>query len=879
MWYRRALALCLFVIIVAGGSVQAASGDTPKRVALVIGNSAYTDKPLANPVNDAVDMAAALEKAGFQVLLRKDVNLAGMEDALVAFSRALAGKTEALFYFAGHGVQVNGENYLLPVREEIRTEATVRSRGVSLGQVLETLKSSGVKTGILLLDACRDNPFPGASRSGTRGLSLVAAPKELETLIAYATEPGDTAADGEGRNGVFTASLLRNLPVPGISITDAMIKVRAEVKAETGDRQRPRTDNGLSRQFYIIDASLKIKEQESLLAMASVELDQVNRVLEETRKKIAATKSSSEKEKLELEQRRQLALQKAKEQERTDLLIEAERLKEIQNRAKELAQQEASITTASMQRQKKLAEEAERKRKELTDAQSKDLNNDPEFLVNRVEEARRAIRDLEAQTLLSWSSIERDVNKFWDAKLALLDTKPGKIETDQEFSTRISQEKQDIDSGRAADLRNRKSRLEQTLSRDIDDMRTDFELRIKALESPRWIKWGNSITLEVKDYNRNQRSQAFVLSCRDPSFPWLGTVTKDFSKAANLLAEVESVEVSARAQGLVGELTWRITYDRKNERYVKILESSAVRDIISGSIVASSANIQTIGWFTPGNLNAPIKGLLKIVASANKSGKVFINGRQAGMLPYESSMAPGAYSIEVQWEGEPERWSGQANLEQNQSLTITALPPSRYSPPAETVLPSKDFELGNGSLFGTYFYWAGIMESESGTLSSGGGFGIESIMEGVYFSLNFDIFPLEEVSYLFSTSVDLGLALHGDDFALSLLPSVGLIFGKVDQNLPAGYNSSVGYSSPAYSSAYDSMAGAWFLGVETGIKLRVGLDDETFMSFGARYRFIDDITEWHDSDDTKLNAQYLTVPTFAIPPLMFEVLLGFQVVE
>ena len=137
------------------------------RVALVIGNSAYSGNPLSNPVNDATDIAASLKDAGFDVILRTDQDLAGMERALADFQTLMKEKDTALFYYAGHGVQVDGENYLIPVKEDIQSSAQAKSKSVSLDDILDRVKTAGVKTVLIFLDACRDNPFPGSSRGGS----------------------------------------------------------------------------------------------------------------------------------------------------------------------------------------------------------------------------------------------------------------------------------------------------------------------------------------------------------------------------------------------------------------------------------------------------------------------------------------------------------------------------------------------------------------------------------------------------------------------------------------------------------------------------------------------------------------------------------------
>jgi uncharacterized caspase-like protein len=182
---KTAILVVLFAAAAAGfGQAATSVSLAGSRAALVIGNSAYKGNPLTNPVNDATDITASLKDSGFDVILRTDQDLAGMEGALADFQTLMQGKDTALFYYAGHGVQVDGENYLIPVKEDIQSSAQAKSRSVSLGDLLDRVKISGVKTALVFLDACRDNSFPGSSRGGARGLAVVAAPPDVETCIA-----------------------------------------------------------------------------------------------------------------------------------------------------------------------------------------------------------------------------------------------------------------------------------------------------------------------------------------------------------------------------------------------------------------------------------------------------------------------------------------------------------------------------------------------------------------------------------------------------------------------------------------------------------------------------------------------------------------------
>jgi hypothetical protein len=233
------------------GSVPAPAGA---KIALVIGNGAYQAAPLRNPPNDAKDMAAALGRLGFSVTSVVDGDQKQMKRAIDDFGDRCRGASIALFYYSGHGVQVNGENWLIPVRSEIGEARDVEYEGVQLGRVLAAMESSGATTSVLILDACRNNPFPGSERAATRGLAVVGH-KPPESVIVYSTEANETALDGEGRNGTFTAALLRNLERPGLSLNGILMAVNAEVRQTTANRQRPARYDNLTREVYLASVS------------------------------------------------------------------------------------------------------------------------------------------------------------------------------------------------------------------------------------------------------------------------------------------------------------------------------------------------------------------------------------------------------------------------------------------------------------------------------------------------------------------------------------------------------------------------------------------------------------------------------------------------
>jgi uncharacterized caspase-like protein len=217
------------------------------RTALVIGNAAYPTAPLRNPVNDATDMAAALAGLGFEVTLLKNASMQQMEEAVRAFGLKLRGGGMGLFYFAGHGVQVAGENYLVPVNAVIQSEGDVKYGCLNAGLVLAKMEDAGNGPNIVILDACRNNPFARSFRSAEAGLARMDAP--TGSIIAYATAPGKVAGDGEGRNGLYTQHLLRSIATPGLSIGDLFMNVREGVVRESGKKQVPWENTSLIGRF------------------------------------------------------------------------------------------------------------------------------------------------------------------------------------------------------------------------------------------------------------------------------------------------------------------------------------------------------------------------------------------------------------------------------------------------------------------------------------------------------------------------------------------------------------------------------------------------------------------------------------------------------
>ena len=251
---QRVLPYVVIIIINLALTFSTAAQDSrgifvsSERLALVIGNNAYQTAPLRNPVNDAEDMSRVLSALGFKVILKKNVDRRTMEDSIRSFGRQLRDGGIGLFYFAGHGMQIEGRNYLIPVNARIESESDIKYEAVDAGLVLGKMEDANNQLNIVILDACRNNPFLRNFRTAEQGLARMDAPKGA--LVAYSTAPGEVSADGFERNGIFTKHLIRHMQTPNLPVEQVLKRVRIDVATETTQRQIPWESSSLMGDFY-----------------------------------------------------------------------------------------------------------------------------------------------------------------------------------------------------------------------------------------------------------------------------------------------------------------------------------------------------------------------------------------------------------------------------------------------------------------------------------------------------------------------------------------------------------------------------------------------------------------------------------------------------
>ena len=258
--FRHIAGVVIFLI----GLAAAAQADG-KRVALIIGNSAYRNVPaLPNPANDAAAVAAAFRRLGFAVTLVSNGSFDDMRRGLLAFGQAAAGADMAAVYFAGHGLEVGGENWLVPVDATLKREADAETEAISLRSVMLQV-STTTSLGLVILDACRNNPFVArmqrtlASRALSGGLGRIEPVGNV--LVAYAARDGTTALDGDGGNSPFTTALLHNIETPGVEVTFMFRNVRDDVMEATKNEQQPFVYGSLSRMAIYLGQQPPAKDE------------------------------------------------------------------------------------------------------------------------------------------------------------------------------------------------------------------------------------------------------------------------------------------------------------------------------------------------------------------------------------------------------------------------------------------------------------------------------------------------------------------------------------------------------------------------------------------------------------------------------------------
>ena len=218
------------------------------RLAVVIGNSSYENRPLKNPINDAKDISAVLKKSGFKVIEVYDADLPKMKDAIDEFTNNLSQYDVGLVYYSGHGIEFSGRNYFIPINADIKAEEEIPRQGYDATEIVEKLSRNNIKTSIFILDACRNSPVFSTYKTQNSGLAIMQG--STGSVVAFSAAPGQVALDGNGRNSPYTSELLRQIQIPNKKIEDVLKDTAKVVYDKTAGRQIPWYNSGLVGDFY-----------------------------------------------------------------------------------------------------------------------------------------------------------------------------------------------------------------------------------------------------------------------------------------------------------------------------------------------------------------------------------------------------------------------------------------------------------------------------------------------------------------------------------------------------------------------------------------------------------------------------------------------------
>ncbi len=543
---RFSLLLLLFLIIAVALDAQERRIDVVKeeknmgkRIALVIGNGSYRLGPLKNPGNDASDMAEVLRKCGFEVTLILDAGLKTMEGAVRTLGKKLGKGGVGLFYFSGHGLQVEGKNYLIPVDVTVREEKEIKYKGMSAGFVLEHMDMAGNHMNVLVLDACRDNPFARSFRSTRNGLISMDAPKG--TLIAYATGPGKTAADGPGRNGVFTGHLLAAIKESNLEIMRLFRQVRKDVLQATSERQIPWETSSLVGEFYFDFKDSRLDKLKGEVTELETRLKTLRQKIENTENDFERRQALKEAEELKVE----IEIQKRRRKRLENNKARKERLerkrKELERSREELrTKRKKELAEAEMRRRKLLEEIAagkERLKKMKQPIRRLEAEKEVASLEQKIAETKKQINAEETRALqklnLGYQPLREELNQSFTPK--------GQFEKTSAYNTRVKNHEEKVAS-LEKEFKADHAEIEKKYAEEERLRMANDEARVIELKTRKYPVEG----LKFKLFNYNADLETFDLKIVHPN----GTIQHYFfyiqpEKARQLDERKDLLEVNA----------------------------------------------------------------------------------------------------------------------------------------------------------------------------------------------------------------------------------------------------------------------------------------------------------------------------------------------
>ena len=551
------------------------------RYALVLGNGAYekTTK-LANPVNDAGDVASMLEDLGFKVRLETDATLSRMEGAVREFStEAKAAKADTtLFFYAGHGVQYEGVNYLLPVDADIQREYELRSKALSMDTVSSALEDAKSDFNLIMLDACRDNPF-ASSRGGSRGLGVMGG-GTAESMVVFATAPGAVAQDGNGKNSPFTTALKQHLATPDLEVRQLVAAVSRSVQEMTGSKQIPWVNTSFTGQFFFLTAQQQLAKAESDAKQLQGELAALEVEIAKRQSAILAETDTFARQQLQLEQQRAKALENSKK-------LEVQRMEQIRNQAsyqlavqeKELAEKRALEATVAGQ-QEELARQAEQRRAELAELdRQRSLSSDALQRLDMIAKMEKAIEDIKESFSLSVTGTKEELERLGLQQVnSYRTTSPqDPWETNKEFEARVAE----YQAGLVADGEAKIREIERQRDAEVGKIQVQLEQAKRELEGMKFTLGPAMTKVTVDKFDAENKWFPMKVTSTVSSLPFeVSLFFKIDSTDRNVLQrEYTRVDDAQKAKALVGTISYTLEEFAPFDWVCKV-ESTSVHSLL-----------------------------------------------------------------------------------------------------------------------------------------------------------------------------------------------------------------------------------------------------------------------------------------------------------
>ncbi len=537
------------------GSLDFQLGKTD-RYALVVGNGAYekTTK-LANPVNDASDVADKLSDLGFKVRLETNTTLSRMEGAVREFSKEArdAKASTALFFYAGHGVQYEGINYLLPVDADIQRDYELRSKALSMDMVTSALEDTKSGFNLVILDACRDNPF-ASGRGGSRGLGVMGG-GTAESMVVFATAPGSVAQDGDGRNSPFTAALKQHLATPDLEVRQLVAAVSRSVQDMTRGMQIPWVNTSFTGQFFFLTAQQQLAKAESDAKQLQGELAALEAEIAKRQAAISAETDTYARQQLQLEQQRAKALENSKK-------LEVQRMEQLREQAayqlavqeKELAEKRALEATVAGQ-QEELARQAHIRRAELAELdRKKSLSSDALQRLDLIAKMEKAVSDIQESFALSIAGTREELERLGLQRISSYKTANPQDpwETIKEFEARVGEYQAALITEGEAKIRE----IERQSDAEVGKIQVQLEQAKRELEGMRFTLGPTMTKVTVDKFDAENKRFPIKVSSLDDSLPFdVSLFFKIDSTDRNVLQrEYKRMDDAQKVNALVGTI-------------------------------------------------------------------------------------------------------------------------------------------------------------------------------------------------------------------------------------------------------------------------------------------------------------------------------------